>query len=73
MKKKVEEDYKAGGGRNAVQVFANGFVPTMIALVFESGAARLGLPSAVGERQDLATCVLWRRHVGERVGRLVEE
>lgn len=47
VKKKVEEDYKVGGGRNAVQVFANGFVPTMIALAFEFGGGAFGSSSAL--------------------------
>lgn len=47
VKKKVEEDYKVGGGRNAVQVFANGFVPTMIALAFVFGGGAFGSSSAL--------------------------
>jgi len=47
VKKKVEEDYKVGGGRNAMQVFANGFVPTMIALAFVFGGGAFGSSSAL--------------------------
>lgn len=37
VKKRVDEHFKVGGGRDWVQVFANGFVPTVIALAFASG------------------------------------
>lgn len=38
VKRRVDEHFKVGGGRDWVQVFANGFVPTMIALAYAFGA-----------------------------------
>ena len=42
VKVKIDEHFKAGGGRDWVQVAANGFVPTIIAMVY----ALVAVPSA---------------------------
>ena len=42
VKVKIDEHFKAGGGRDWVQVAANGFVPTIIAMVY----ALIAVPSA---------------------------
>lgn len=39
IKRKVDEHFKDGGGRNWVQVLANGLVPTLIAAAFVVGAS----------------------------------
>lgn len=46
IKRKVDEHFKDGGGRNWVQVLANGLVPTLIAAAFVVSGASANLASA---------------------------